>query len=81
MAILLGLMLMEHHFLAGQKAVMLTETPFFGAPAYASEKQAVVVGPGSTVNLLQTKDIWAKVQIESKEGWVPIRSIKAIQAD
>ena len=74
-------MLMEHHFLAGQKAVMLTETPFFGAPAYASEKQAVAVGPGSTVNLLQTKDIWAKVQIESKEGWVPIRSIKAIQAD
>ncbi|MEO0472575.1 MAG: hypothetical protein AAF206_23355 [Bacteroidota bacterium] len=80
-AIVFSLLLVEHSFFARQKAVMLNESPFFSNPAYAGEKKPVPVGPGSTLELLQSRDIWSEVRIESHRGWVPTRSIRTVQAD
>lgn len=71
MAVVLGIILLHHHFLQTPRAILIQPTSYYTDAGYASPKVSLPLAPGHTVKVEEVHDIWCKISLGSSEGWVP----------
>lgn len=67
----MGAMLLEQRWTYKAKAVVMDTSRYYEIPSFAAEHHALPIGPGATVQVLEIHDIWAHVQMDQFQAWVP----------
>ncbi len=63
-------------FLSPELAVITRPTSFYLEPAYGSGNKPNALAEGETVRIVDSHDIWVKVQAGEKKFWVPRHVVK-----
>ena len=62
---------MEHYWRSKPRAVVMQATHFYEQPAFSANKRSLPIGPGATVIIRESQDIWYRVSMGKFESWVP----------
>ncbi len=60
------------------RCVIVQATDFYRLPGYGAEVKALPWGPGTTLKLLDQREIWCKVGVDRFEAWIPQMVIRRI---
>lgn len=71
LGLLLGGILLEQRWTYKPKAVIMNTSRYYEIPSFAANHHALPIGPGATVKVLEVQDVWAHVQMEQFQAWVP----------
>ncbi|GAB4430343.1 MAG: hypothetical protein OHK0039_49050 [Bacteroidia bacterium] len=59
-------------------AVVLVETACYESPSFAANYRFLPIGPGATVQVLDTHDTWCRVRLAPFETWIPAHTLRQL---
>lgn len=71
LGLIMGIMLLEQRWTYKPKAVVMNTSRYYEIPSFAAQHHALPIGPGATVQVLEVQDVWAHVQMNQFQAWVP----------
>ncbi|MCB9231832.1 MAG: hypothetical protein H6581_09230 [Bacteroidia bacterium] len=74
-----SLITLTHYiFFTPDRAVIVQDTAFYSFPSYGASFQHGKLSPGETVDIVDSEDIWVKVEAAEHAYWIPARTVERL---